>query len=291
MEIIQGRSATGLISNYAHWYNTPEAPFGWFYEIYAVWADVSHSTVWMRVPSVVIGLATWFFLSRAMVLRLLPGLAATRYTLPARVVLPVVFLLWWLPYGQGLRSETWLMIGVGAVVYFVDRACTERRFMPLCVAGLLAGLSLGIAPTGIIAFAPFLAALPPLVRWFRVRPGMVVLAVALAWLAATGAVVLLMFSEQSLAAMVSGTRLRTAVGPNVPWQQEYLRYYRLFSSRAIEGTVARLAPILVSAAAALAVAAVLLRDRRIRGIRQSMLKLVVITYLLSFPALALTRRS
>jgi len=287
-EIIRGRSAAGLISNYAHWYNTPEAPFGWFYEVYAVWADVSHSTIWMRVPSVLIGIATWLLLSRALVPRLLPALYRSRYTLPARVALPVTFLLWWLPFGQGLRPETWLMIGVGAVVYLVDRACTERRFLLLCSAALVAGLTVGIGPTGVVALTPFVAALPRIVSWLRARGAMVVVAVVTVGLAALGAVVLLMFSDQSLAAIISGTRLRTAVGPNVPWQQEYLRYYRLFSSRDIEGTVARLAPILVSAAAAVAIAAVTLRDRRIRGIRLSMLKIVLISYLLSFPALAIT---
>jgi len=287
-EIVRSRSSAGLISNYAHWYNTPEAPFGWFYEVYAAWADVSHSTIWMRVPSVLIGVATWLLLSKALVPRLLPLLYRSRYTLAARVALPVTFLLWWLPYGQGLRPETWLMIGIGAVVYLVDRACTERRFLLLCGAGLIAGLTVGIGPTGVLALTPLAAALPRIVRWLKAPPPVLVLAVVTVGLAALGAVVLLMFSDQSLAAIVSGTRLRTAVGPNVPWQQEYLRYDRLFSSRDIEGTVARLAPILASAAAGIAIAMVLLRDRRIRGVRLSMLKIVVISYLLSFPALAFT---
>lgn len=287
-EIINGRSDSGLLSNYAHWYNTPEAPFGWFYEFLAAWAHISHSNIWMRVPSVVIGILTWLFLSRMLAPRLLPALHRAKHTLPARIALVATFLLWWLPFGQGLRSETWLMIGTGATVYLVDRACSERRFLPLCLALLVAGLTVGLAPTGVVAFMPFLAALPRLVHWLRKRPKLVLLAVATAGAAALGAVVLLMFSDQSLAAVLSGTKLRTEVGPNSSWQEEYLRYQRLFGSPSIEGTVARLAPILLSAAAGIALAGVLLRDRKIHGIRLPMLKLVLISYLLSFVALAAT---
>ncbi len=287
-EIIRGRSTAGLISNYAHWYNSPEAPFGWFYEIYAAWAGVSHNTVWMRVPSVLIGIATWFLLSRGLAPRLIHGLYRARHTLPARVALPVIFLLWWFPFGQGLRPETWLMGGIGLVVYLVDRACTERRLLLLCLAALVAGLTVGIGPTGLTALTPFVAGLPRIIRWLRQQRALVVVTVLLTTLAALGAVVLLMFADQSLAAVLSGTHLRTAVGPNDPWYEEYLRYHRLLDSHAIEGTVYRLAPIVLSAAAGTTMLAVLLRDRGIPGVRRPMLKLVVVSYLLSFAALAAT---
>lgn len=54
--IARARESAGYIGNYYRWFNVPEAPFGWFYEFYAVWAHISDAVLWLRLPSLVMGL-------------------------------------------------------------------------------------------------------------------------------------------------------------------------------------------------------------------------------------------
>ena len=39
------------------WFGTPEAPFGWYYDLLALWAHVSTASVWVRLPTLVMALA------------------------------------------------------------------------------------------------------------------------------------------------------------------------------------------------------------------------------------------
>ena len=41
--IARARESAGYIGNYYRWFNVPEAPFGWFYELYAAVIHVSDS--------------------------------------------------------------------------------------------------------------------------------------------------------------------------------------------------------------------------------------------------------
>src|SRR3979409_2759355 len=41
---------SGYIGNIFRWFNTPEAPFGWFYELYARWVRISTLSPWTRLP-------------------------------------------------------------------------------------------------------------------------------------------------------------------------------------------------------------------------------------------------
>ena len=41
----------GYMANYYRWFGTPEAPFGWYYDLLALWAHVSTASVWMRLPT------------------------------------------------------------------------------------------------------------------------------------------------------------------------------------------------------------------------------------------------
>ena len=64
--IARARESAGYIGNYYRWFNVPEAPFGWFYELYAVWVQVSDNVLWMRLPSVFMGIVSWMLISREM---------------------------------------------------------------------------------------------------------------------------------------------------------------------------------------------------------------------------------
>ena len=45
----------GYMANYYRWFGTPEAPFGWYYDLLALWAHVSTASVWMRLPTLAHG--------------------------------------------------------------------------------------------------------------------------------------------------------------------------------------------------------------------------------------------
>ena len=45
----------GYMANYYRWFGTPEAPFGWYYDLLALWAHVSTASVWVRLPTLLMG--------------------------------------------------------------------------------------------------------------------------------------------------------------------------------------------------------------------------------------------
>ena len=62
--IARARESAGYIGNYYRWFNVPEAPFGWFYELYALWTRVGDSVLWMRLPSLLLGIVSWLLISQ-----------------------------------------------------------------------------------------------------------------------------------------------------------------------------------------------------------------------------------
>ena len=42
--------SSGYMANYYRWFGTPESPFGWYYDLLAMWAHVTTASVWMRLP-------------------------------------------------------------------------------------------------------------------------------------------------------------------------------------------------------------------------------------------------
>ena len=85
--IVRTRDSSGYIGNLYRWLNAPEAPFGWYYELYHLLAQLSPAPLVMRLPSTGLGIICWLLLSRALLPRL-GGFAAR----PATVwVAAVVF--------------------------------------------------------------------------------------------------------------------------------------------------------------------------------------------------------
>lgn len=253
-QIIGTPSMDGYIGNYVRWNNAPEAPFGWFYELYSWWGRVSHEPVWLRIPPLLLGLAGWLTL-RALLNRLLPSPRPGDHWTVAAVA--GSYLSFWLVFCNSLRPEIMYALGTGLVTLLVYDALTRRTPWRLVVAAVIAGLSIGAGPTGLVALGPFVVAAAPLWRWARRSPASAVIAVALAWLAGLGSVVLLMFNDQTLATVVHATRVRTDFGPVYPIWQDYLRYWRLFQSYAGRQVVIYLA----------VVALLFLAWRLIRGFR------------------------
>lgn len=274
----------GYIGNYYRWFNSPEAPFGWYYELFGLMVRLSTSTLWLRLPALVLGLATWLLVSRAV----LPRLGAAVHLGPARWAAAAVLLAFWLPFGNGLRPEAPIALGVLATWVLVEHAVAGRRLLPLAAALLTAAFSLAAGPTGLVAVGVLLVAVRPLSLLLaeRVREAGV-LAVVAPLLSAGTAVLVVVFSDQTLATVREATRVRTALGPSLPWFAEPYRYTALLTSGA-DGGLARRFPVLLLLLLAVLVAAVVLRRGTVPGAAHGPVLRLVASTALGLASLALT---
>lgn len=208
-----------FVGNYFRWFNAPEAPFSWFYELYRPFIEVSGATWWLRLPSVLLGFVLWLLIDRLLLPRI-----ARRPTPSARFAAAAAFLLWYVQFGVGLRPEPWVMLGTVTVFLLLERALATRNLAALGASVTAAGLTVAVTPSGIVALTPFLAAAFGLVRLIR-HHGAVVVPVVLG----AGSVALLpMFADQSLAAVLHSVEVRSAIGPNFGVLDESRRYADLF---------------------------------------------------------------
>lgn len=250
--IVRSTGSNGFVGNVYRWLNAPEAPFSWFDELYHLWSLVSPSTLWMRLPSTLLGLLCWALLARLVLPRLGrlgagDDPAATRRAAPW--LLAVAFATWWVPLNLGLRPEPWVAVGTLAVFLAIERAIATRRMLPLAAGLTLAGATTALTPGGLMAFLPVLAALLPLLRLLRSRRDLPVAALVAVLVAAPASAVLLMVFDQSLAGMLEATRVRALIGGGAPWYQEYLRYSTLLEP-SFQGSIGRRAAVLLTLLAA-----------------------------------------
>ncbi|MFC4944801.1 arabinosyltransferase domain-containing protein [Pseudonocardia sp. GCM10023141] len=258
--IVRSRGSNGFVGNVYRWLNAPEAPFSWFDELYYLWSLISPSTLWMRLPSTLLGLLCWGMLAR-LVLPRLGRFTAGRARRAAPWLLAMAFATWWVPLNLGLRPEPWVTVGALAVFVAVERALATRRVVPLIVGLLLAGVTTAVTPGGLMAFVPVFAAALPLLRMLRARTDLNLAALIAALVAAPAAAVFLMVSDQSLASMLEATRVRALIGGGAEWYQEYLRYSTLLES-SFQGAIGRRAAVLLTL---LAAAGVLWTLRKVRA--------------------------
>ncbi|MCF8605257.1 arabinosyltransferase domain-containing protein [Gordonia sp. HY442] len=263
--LTMGRNAdhAGFLGDYYRWFNVPEAPFDWYYSFLGHWAEISTATLWMRLPALVAGLVSWFILSRVLLPRL--GVALHRSHL-AVFTAAAVFVAFWMPFASGLRSETVIVLGSLLTWWMVERTVATRQLLPAALAALFAGLTLAVAPHGIIAIAVLIAGSRPMLRVVRARRrdvGLLSLAALIG--AAFALVVMVVFRQQTIAAVAEAIRVRYTVGPTAAWYQELLRFYFLTLSHD-DGALARRLPVLMLILALLATLAVLLRRKHIPGI-------------------------
>jgi hypothetical protein len=279
--IIRSRDANGYVGDVYRWFNAPEAPFGWFYELMNGWSKISEATVWMRVPSSLLGVLTWFLLSRG----LLPRLGAFARTPLFHLAAALVFAVWWLPINLGLRPEPWVAAGLVAVVVLVERGLARGRLLPIAVALVVAAATLAVTPTGAVAFLPPLAAAVPVIRLARRRTDVGLVPLVAVALAAAATTVLLMFSDQSLAAIRLANAIRADLPGAIPWSQEPERWYLLLKADSGQGALARRVPVLLGLLAALGI---LLRRTRLPRPARDVTDRLVTTSALSLVVLLFT---
>jgi arabinosyltransferase C len=274
----------GYLTNYHRWFGVAEAPFGWFYHVYQLMAQVSTVPPWIRLPSFLLGVISWLLISR----EVMPRLGKEVRTSPAAGWAAAgVFLVWWMPFNNGVRPEPVAAVGSLLALCAVERALVTRRLLPLCLGLLAAAFTLAATPTGLIAVAPFLVAARPLYHLLRqrARQGW---APVLAPIAGSGLLVLLVvFVDQTFATVTEATRLRAQVGPSLSWFEELSRYELLFANSA-DGSATRRFPVLLLILCTGTCLVVLLRRGRIPGAALGPSRRLIATVALFFLLMALT---
>ncbi|NIH87576.1 arabinosyltransferase domain-containing protein [Amycolatopsis granulosa] len=275
----------GYLTNYHRWFGVAEAPFGWNDHIYELMAMVSTVPPWIRLPSFLLSVLSWLLISR----EVLPRLGKeVRISPAAGWAAAVVFLVWWLPFNNGVRPEPWAAFGSLVALCAVERALVTRRLLPLCLGLIGAALALAATPTALIAVAPFLVAAKPLFHLLRSRARESGWLAVLAPIAAAGFIVLIVvFADQSFATVMEATRLRGLVGPNKAWYEELARYELLFENTA-DGAMTRRFPVLLLILCTGTCLVVLLRRGRIQGAALGPARRLIGTVALFFLLLALT---
>ena len=136
----------GYMANYYRWFGTPEAPFGWYYDLLALWAHVTTASVWMRLPTLLMALACWWVISREVIPRLGHAVKTSR---AAAWTAAGMFLAFWLPLNNGLRPEPIIALGILLTWCSVERAVATSRLLPVAIACIIGALTLFSGPTGI----------------------------------------------------------------------------------------------------------------------------------------------
>ena len=256
------------MANYYRWYGVPEAPFGSpYYDLVAVLSQISTASVFVRLPGLISGLIIWFILSREMLPRfgqLVDGRRVAHWTAA------LMFLAFWLPYNNGTRPEPIVALGVMFTWASFERAIATRRLLPAAVGTIAATITLAAGPTGLFAVGVFLVSLPHLFRAMAERvPSMG--GGALGWLSliapflsAGTAIMVAAFGDQTLSTVLESTRVRSEVGPSLPWYAEYARYSTLFQE-SVDGSLTRRFAVFTMLFCLVLIVAAFIKDRRVVG--------------------------
>ncbi len=255
---------SGDIGNYYHWMNASEAPFTVVQRIVEPLTALTTEPVWLRLPSWVAGIVTWFVVSRGVLGAVLPRAGRGGLT---RAAAALAFLAWWLPFGLGVRPEPLVALAAAGVLALLLRgtAPTARHpLLQLAAAALLAGTALAITPSSVVVLAPVLVFLPRIWRvlWAAAGGSWTSLAGLVALLGCTASTgLVLMFTDQSWHGVAKATELHQSIGPNLAWYEEIVRYSFLLGGGG-QGTATKRLPVLLTIGLLLVVG--LLVARRVR---------------------------
>lgn len=253
----------GYMSNYFRWFGSPEDPFGWYYNLLALMTHVSDASIWMRLPDLVAGLLCWLLLSREVLPRLGPAVAASK---PANWAAAMVLLTAWMPFNNGLRPEGIIALGSLVTYVLIERSMRYSRLTPAALAIITAAFTLGVQPTGLIAVAALVAGGRPILRIFVKRRRMVGTLPLLSPMLAAGTVILtVVFADQTLSTVLEATRVRSKIGPSQAWYTENLRYYYLFLPT-VDGSLSRRFGFLIAALCLFTAVFIMLRRKRVPGV-------------------------
>jgi hypothetical protein len=241
----------GYVPNYYQLYNQGFTPFSWPYYLLSWWEQqAGGSPVALRVPSVVLGILTWFAV-RVFVARC-PGVTHPwrehRWlAFAGRGVLGVAFLAWWLPYDVGTRPEPYTAVFAAAALAVVAEGIERERMDLLALAVGLGGIGLMTAPTGFICLAPLLAASPTAWRvirarsshWWEIPPRWLVVIAPGALGAVAG------FADGTYGDFVRSQQIFAPIQRADTWYLEFQRYASLLDQTSRFGTYAKRTAVLL----------------------------------------------
>lgn len=275
----------GYMANYYRWFGTPEAPFGWYYDLLALWAHISTASVWVRLPTLVMALACWWVISREVIPRL--G-HAVKHSRAAAWTAAGMFLAFWLPLNNGLRPEPIIALGILLTWCSVERGVATSRLLPVAIAIIIGALTLFSGPTGIAAVGALLVAIGPLktiVGQHTSRFGHLALLAPI--LAASTVTIILIFRDQTLVGELQASTFKSAVGPSLAWFDEHIRYERLFMASP-DGSIARRFAVLVVLLSLAVSVAMILRKGKIPGTALGPSRRIIGITVISFLAMMFT---
>ena len=279
--IARNMAATGNPGNYYRWWDAAESPFAFSQQLLAPLTEISIAPLWLRLPSTVLAVATWFVLSRGVLGAVLPGPATAR----VRILAAVFLLAAWLPFNLGTRPEAYVALGVTAALALALRV-TSRAGLGLLA--LVVGLTIPISPNGLLVMAPILVCAARLVAALgatgRTRLEVIADVALLCCIAAIGITVV--FADQTWDGVATATDWHTYFGPSIPWYHEADRYaYLLEHSQ--QGSAVKRLPVLLSIALLPVVGLLTIRRRDPDGLGGKVLRLGAVV-IVSLMLLALT---
>ena len=275
----------GYMANYYRWFGTPEAPFGWYYDLLALWAHVTTASIWMRLPTLIMALACWWIISREVIPRLGNAVKTSR---AAAWTAAGMFLAFWLPLNNGLRPEPIIAIGILLTWCSVERGVATSRLLPVAFACIIGALTLFSGPTGIASVGALLVAVGPLRTILHRRSRQFGLLPLLAPIMAAATVtIILIFRDQTLVGEVQANMLKSAVGPSLSWFDEHIRYERLFMASP-DGSIARRFAVLALLVALAVSVAMMLRRGHIPGTAGGPSRRIIGITIISFLAMMFT---
>ncbi|KBI65973.1 arabinosyltransferase EmbC [Mycobacterium tuberculosis] len=275
----------GYMANYYRWFSTPEAPFGWYYDLLALWAHVSTASIWMRLPTLAMALTCWWVISREVIPRLGHAVKTSR---AAAWTAAGMFLAVWLPLDNGLRPEPIIALGILLTWCSVERAVATSRLLPVAIACIIGALTLFSGPTGIASIGALLVAIGPLRTILHRRSRRFgVLPLVAPILAAATVTAIPIFRDQTFAGEIQANLLKRAVGPSLKWFDEHIRYERLFMASP-DGSIARRFAVLALVLALAVSVAMSLRKGRIPGTAAGPSRRIIGITIISFLAMMFT---
>ncbi|PVZ09512.1 arabinosyltransferase domain-containing protein [Actinomycetospora cinnamomea] len=241
----RGATPTGYIGNQIYMFNTTENPFVFSQYLMALWGHLGEALglpgwglLWMRLLPLVLGLVTWWLLRTLLVTVL--GRAGR---LPAVAwALLLAHLAWWLPYGMALRPEVVIVPLSAAVLVLAEVARRREAVGPLIPATALAALAVSVSPSGLVAAAPVVVALPWLWRWLVAHGWRSRLGAAGAVVAAGTIAIPIGFGDATLGDVVEATAVHSYYYLTFPWYEEWAHYRTLIET----GTWGRRLPVLLT---------------------------------------------
>lgn len=220
--------AGGFVGNHVYMDNSTESPFVLSQYLQQAWGALADdwSLWWIRMVPAACGLLTWFLL-RATLANVL-GRAAHLRAVPWALL--VAHLLWFLPYGASLRPEPVIVLLGAATLLLAEVARARESVGALAAATACAGLALVVSPSGAVAAAPLVLALPWLGPWFRRQPWSARIAAVSLAAAAVTVVVPVGFADASLGEVLTSIATNNDYYYSYPWYDEIVHYQTLLNT-------------------------------------------------------------